>query len=64
MQPLAEMSDNTGSVEGKKASSPGQRQPYAAPSLKVFGPVGALTQSGSGVDSENNPPMGAPRRMA
>ena len=64
MKHLAEMSDNTRPAQGTMASSPGQRQPYAAPSLRVFGPVGALTQSGSGVDSENNPPMGAPRRMA
>lgn len=33
-------------AEGRKA--------YAAPELKVFGPVGMLTQSGTGVMVENS----------
>jgi hypothetical protein len=32
--------------------SVGPRSPYMAPKLKVFGPVGALTQAGTGFNSE------------
>ena len=28
------------------------KKPYSKPKLKVFGPVGTLTQAGSGVSSE------------
>jgi hypothetical protein len=52
------MSDNIRPAQGTKESSRAHRQQYAAPSLKVFGPVGALTQSGSLGQTENmNNPM-------
>ena len=47
------MSDNIRPVQETMESSPGQRQQYAAPSLKVFGPVGALTQAGTMGDPES-----------
>jgi hypothetical protein len=34
------------------AEPAGRRDTYVAPKLKVFGPVGALTQSGTGVPTE------------
>ena len=44
-------------MDAKQASKQQKTQPtdrvaYAPPKLKVFGPVGALTQAGSGVSSE------------
>jgi hypothetical protein len=32
--------------------SPETRRPYSPPKLKEFGPVGALTQAGTGLSSE------------
>ena len=34
-------------------SDTAERKAYAAPELKVFGPVGALTQSGTGASPED-----------
>jgi hypothetical protein len=36
----------------QQKSRPIKRDTYSAPKLKVFGPVGALTQAGSGTTSE------------
>ena len=36
----------------RKCHPPGERLPYAAPSLREFGPVSALTQAGTGLSSE------------
>ena len=36
----------------KTADTAYRRKSYVPPKLRVFGPVGVLTQSGSGVDAE------------
>ena len=36
----------------RKCHRSGERLPYAAPRLKEFGPVSALTQAGTGLSSE------------
>ena len=58
------MSDNTRQAQDTMESSPAHRQQYAAPSLKVFGPVGALTQAGTGIDNEQMSGQGPTTRMA
>jgi len=57
-------------IEQKIKQSVGRaavRKPYLPPTLKEFGPVGALTQAGTGAKSENSPhactPMGQMNRM-
>jgi hypothetical protein len=50
--------DNTDMRKTSSADKAGQsrrRRPYAPPTLKVFGPVGTLTQSGSRGGPEANP---------
>jgi hypothetical protein len=39
-------------------SQPGGRAAYSTPKLKVFGPVGTLTQAGTGTRSEGGMGMG------
>ena len=40
-----------------------ERKSYTSPTLREFGPVGRLTQSGTGMINENMGNMGADRQM-
>jgi hypothetical protein len=44
--------DNNQLPDRHEKKHAGQRSTYTAPRLKVFGPVGALTQAGTGFNSE------------
>ena len=57
------MSDNKESNQQRKEQASG-RNAYTTPNLKEFGPVGALTQSGTGTNPENAQDMGAMRQMS
>ena len=46
-----------------KSTADSNKQLYERPSLREFGPVGALTQSGTAITSENAQEMGAMRQM-
>jgi len=52
-----------GAPAGSGDDKPHSLNPYSPPQLKVFGPVGALTQAGSGTMSEKGMSMSAVMRL-
>jgi len=56
---LADIEQKPGQNDARSAA----REEYARPKLRVFGQVGALTQSGSGLDAEKAMDMGMMAEM-
>jgi len=63
VEPIRRSDDKSTTTGGGRRNGISRRLPYAAPELKVFGAVGALTQAGTGLTAEMGMSMSTMQRL-